>query len=142
MYLLHVVTCLASIAPSNIEETNLNVILIQGVNDSTLINFTCKVQGYPSSQLRVIWTRGLKQIQSCTGIQLEAGEVCTENTFLRSFLRFGKILKGISDGTYTCEQWWIAGGKWKERKALAEKVSISVVKLPNSTDPKGNSYCI
>jgi hypothetical protein len=68
MYLLHVVTCLASIAPSNIEETNLNVILIQGVNDSTLINFTCKLKEYPSSELQVIWTRDLKKIQSCTGI--------------------------------------------------------------------------
>ena len=124
-----------SIGSSNIQEPNRNVTVIQGANDSRPISFTCNVQPYPSSKIKVKWTRESKAIQPCssTRTQLEDGKFCTEDTFTKSVLRFGKILKGISDGNYKCEQWRVKNNQWKERRRHAEYVSITINDLTNFT---------
>jgi hypothetical protein len=119
---------------SQIKETNRDVLVINEQNDTKPISFTCRVRR--PQEAGVTWIRASEVIGECTSEQLKDGEVCTENIWRKSILRFGKIVKGVSDGTYKCEHWWIKYGKRKLRKKHDEYVNVTIKDLGNISVPR------
>lgn len=108
-----------------------HVTLVVGVNDTVKISFKCKHTVSDAYDAELEWTRGSVQIPKCIGGSLKAGNVCTEyhhqvGSSPKLILRFGKIVKGTSDGVFTCSHYFYPRGHIRELRR-SSNVSVTVV---------------
>lgn len=121
-------------------EPNTDVKIVVGVNDTSKIRFTCQLTGSSKYDAILNWKKHSEIIPACDNVgNLAAGEVCTTGGTLTKvdevILNFGKIVRGKSDGIYTCTQSWKPppGGSYSERSSTSVTVTVQNLNVRTGT---------